>query len=387
MDYTPNLTDRAVLEETRAVLNEHLPLTAEGYACTGADLWHILLGASAKHSTVNAVCESVADAPSGAAVRGYLNEQVTVDRLAEVERGLNAALAGQIPCRVFKRARDYAVDYHEQAYYGKAEQAAGLWIKAEAKDGTTRFYRVATAYVIWREMRVTLAVRFVLPEDDAVSVLSDLLKRVKALHFKAKTLFLDRGFASVRVMRFLAKAHRRAVIACPLRGKAGGTRALCVGRHSYLTQHTFVSPQQGQFTARLAVCRAFTTARRTGRHPRQGRWMVFILIGCAFTPPRVRQAYRRRFGIESSYRGARATRGWTTSPNPALRFLLIALSFFLLNVWVALRWRVAQIARRGARRVDSAHFRLRRLTDWICHAVDLIYRPITSVHPLVAPIA
>ena len=122
-------------------------------------------------ATFHEMCASLEDAPSDTVVRGYLNEQLTVEALPDIERQLNAALATQIPGRVFKRARDTAIDFHDQAYYGKTEQdeavrpvrGAGLWIRAEAKDGTTRFYRVATAYVIWRDMRVTLAAHFVLP--------------------------------------------------------------------------------------------------------------------------------------------------------------------------------------------------------------------------------
>jgi putative transposase len=136
----------------------------------------------------------------------------------------------------------------------------------------------------------------------------------------------------------------------------------------------------------LAVSKFFTTARRTGRHPRRADWMIFIMIRCAFTPQQVRQAYRRRFGVESSYRCARHTRGWTTSPNPALRFVLIALSFFLVNVWVALRWMFAQIPRQGGRLVDYAHFRLQRLIDWIARVVDSIYQPVTSILALAVPI-
>ena len=123
-----------------------------------------MLGASAKRMTIHGMCASVTHAPSDVAVRGYLNAQLKVEGLPEIERQLNAALAAQIPRRVFKRARDTAMDFHEQAYYGKTEQADGLWVRAEAKDGTTRFYRVATAYVIWRAMRMTLAIRFVTPD-------------------------------------------------------------------------------------------------------------------------------------------------------------------------------------------------------------------------------
>ena len=340
-----------------------------------------------KQQTIHGVCESLANAPSDATVRGYLNAQLTVEALPDIEDQLNAALAAQIPRRVFKRPRDTAVDFHAQPYYGKTEQAEGLWVRAEARDGTTRFYQGATAYVIWRDQRVTLAIKFVLPTDDRVGILSCLLERLKGLNYRIKTLFLDRGFDSVPVMRFLTQHTRlRAVIACTIRGKTGGTRALCHGRGSYCTRHTFNSPEHGAFTADVAVCKVFTTARRTGRNPRRAHWMIFILIRCAFSPQRVCQAYRRRFGIESNYRCARRTRAWTTSPNPVLRFVLIALSLFLVNVWVALRWRFAQLPRRGGRLVRYAHFRLQRLMDWIARAVERIYQPVCAIYALATPI-
>ena len=245
---------------------------------------------------------------------------------------------------------------------------------------------MASAYVIWHALRVTLAIRFVLPEEDSVSIVSDVLKSLKALKYKVKTLFLDRGFAGVRIMRFLSKTRLQAVIACTIRGKLGGTRALCVGSGSYTTRYTFHSPDQGEYTANLAVCKVFTTARRTGRHKRRADLMIFIMIRCTYSPKQVRQVYRRRFGIESSYRCARSTRGWTTSPNPVIRFLLIALSFFLLNVWVKLRWLYAQIRRRGSRAIDYAHFRLNRLINWIIQALNSIYKPVTTIEALAKPI-
>ena len=386
MNYTPKLTNMDVMAHARDVLKEQMTLEGGDGICTGEDVLQILLGVSAGKRTVHSTCENLVDAPSDATVRNYLNAQLTVERLPEIEDQINAALASQIPSRVFKRPRDTAMDYHEQAYYGKTPQTEGWWVRAAAKNGTTRFYRVATTYVIWRDMRVTLAIRFVLPEDDSVSILSDMLKRLKALKYRVNTLFLDRGFAGVRIMRFLSKTRLRAVIACTIRGKTGGTRALCVGPNSYATPYPFNSPQQGAFTAHLAVCKVFTTSRRTRRRRRRADWMIFILIRCGFSPQRVRQLYRCRFGIESSYRCARHTRGWTTSPNPVLRFLLIALSFFLLNVWVALRWRMAQIPRRGGRAVDYAHFRLDRLIAWILLALNTLYTPITFIQARVKPI-
>jgi hypothetical protein len=38
---------------------------------------------------------------------------------------------------------------------------------------------------------------------------------------------------------------------------------LCQGRCSYRTTHTFKGEKKAQFTAELAVCRVFTSAKRT----------------------------------------------------------------------------------------------------------------------------
>ena len=62
-------------------------------------------------------------------------------------------------------------------------------MRRQAKDGTTRFYRVATAYVMVKRLRVTLAVRFVLPDDDTVTLLDDL-NRLKTLGIRVARLFL-----------------------------------------------------------------------------------------------------------------------------------------------------------------------------------------------------
>ena len=182
----------------------------------------------------------------------------------------------------------------------------------------------------------------------------------------------------------MTRRHQPALNACTIRGKTSGTRALCQGRCSYRTQHTFHSPGAAAFTAKLAVCRVFTTAKRTGRRQREAGWMIFILIHLDWTPRQARRQYRRRFGIETSYRCAGQVRGWTTSPNPAYRFLLIALSFVLLNVWVHLRWLFTQVRRRGGRWLNTKLFQLNRLVKFIVRALERSYG---CQHVIFAPAA
>jgi putative transposase len=205
---------------------------------------------------------------------------------------------------------------------------------------------------------------------------------VKALQIQASLLYLDRGFAGVEVIRYLQRTRQAAIIACPIRGKTGGVKALCVGRESYLTEHRFGSRKYGKAKTKVALCRSYTTAKRSHRHKKQAQWLVYILIRVEMSPKRVRQKYRRRFGIESSYRCARQVRGWTTAKNAAYRFLLLGLSFFLLNVWIELRFAWASKPRRGGREWQEGHFRLRRFARFISQALERLYGRVSHIESL-----
>src|SRR4029453_5625843 len=107
-------------------------------------------------------------------------EHLRVEDLPALEDQLNAALAAEVPRHVRRQSQEGGIDYNDRPYYGKGEQAHELWVRGKGKDGTTRFYRVATAYLILNGLRVTLAVHFVLPEDETVRVVDGLLRRVQA---------------------------------------------------------------------------------------------------------------------------------------------------------------------------------------------------------------
>src|SRR5262249_45096883 len=96
-------------------------------------------------------------------------------------------------------------------------------------------------------------------------------------------LYLDKGFSGVPVLKYLRRCQQAALIACPIRGKKGGTRALCRGRASYRTSYAFNEGKEEEFTAQLAVCRVFTTSRRTKRGKRRaGDFGLAGLAGVGF---------------------------------------------------------------------------------------------------------
>jgi hypothetical protein len=377
--HTPELSAQEVLQHTQALLEEKLPLKADGYKCTTDDLFKVLVGIAATKSTVEAVCAELIGAPNPQTIRGYFNEQLRVEDLPVLEARLNAALGGEVPHHVRRQSQEVAIDYHDRPYYGKGEQAQELWVRSKAKDGTTRFYRVATAYLILNGLRVTLAIHFVLPEDEAVGVVDGLLKRVQAQGIQVSCLLLDKGFASIAMMAYLTRRGQAALIACPIRGTTGGTRALCQGRKSYATAYTFKDKHGQAFTAPVLVCRVFTTARRTGRLQRQADWLLFIELELTLSPRYARHLYGHRFGVETSYRCEGQVRGWTTAKNPAYRFVLLALAFVLLNVWLHLRWLFTQVPRRGGRWLDTRRFPLRCFVLFLQHALEAWYGCVQTV--------
>jgi IS4 transposase len=72
-------------------------------------------------------------------------------------------------------------------------------------------------------------------------------------------------------------------------------------------------------------------------------------------------------------------RGWTTSPNPAYRFVLIGLSFLLLNCWVLLRWLFTQVPRRGRRRLEAQLFPLWRFAKFLIRALERHYGCVNEI--------
>jgi len=383
----PKLNDEKALCQAKKTLEIYLPLEADGYCVTSDTLYDILIGITANRGTTESVCAELADAPDPETIRRYFREQFTVEQLPELQRSINDGLVANWPKKLRRSGPvEVAIDFHNRPYYGKQKQEEALWVSGEAKDGTTRFYQVATAYAILHGQRVTLAIRFVLPGDQTVEVVKELRQMLLLRALRIGVLYLDKGFSGVPVLKYLRRCQQPSLIACPIRGKKGGSRVLCRGRASYRTEYTFNKGKENEFTAQLAVCRVFTTSWRTKRHKRRAEWLLFIMIALDWTPERCRQRYRKRFGVETSYRLGNKQLGWTTSPNPAYRFVLIGLGFLLLNLWVHLCWIYTQVAHRGRRAFAQSLFRQTRFLNFLRHALERIYGTVDRIRAPAAPL-
>src|SRR6266498_2247480 len=377
------LTDQQTLHDTMIVGQQHIPLTANGYRCQTADLWRLLLAAAARRTTLEAACANLTGAPDANTVRGYLTEQLSPAGIPDLERQWNDLLRTLIPDWLRGRPQEIAVDFHDEPYYGRDDPDDGdNWVcRGEARAGTTRFYRCATAYLLLHDVRLTLAVVFVKPKMDKVAILKRLLTGVRAAQLGIKCLHADKGFCCIPVLRYLSRRHIAAIVAMPIRGKQAGSRALCRGPKSYRTTYTLQSAEEGKLTVPVAVVRTYQR-RRSGR--RQLPWLLYVVLGVGGALVRVRVRYRRRFGIETGYRLMEQVRARTTSPNPALRSLLMGVALLIVNMWIRLHWLFLRLPGRGPRRVARWRFRLDRMRSFLTRAIERFYGVVTAVDP--API-
>lgn len=361
-----------IRHQTMKTLSENLSLQVEGYKCDTTMMWDILLKASAEQVSIEATCADLEGVADSNTVREHLNEALGMADIRQQEAEMNNALSVSIPVSMRRDQVEVAIDFHDAPFYGKTPDVKALTCRGRAKKGTTHFIRMASAYVIWRQVRLTLAVVYVLPGDETVDILQRLLRRLKTLGFTAKVLYLDKGFASTGVIRYLTDSRQPALIACPIRGKDKGTRSLCAGPSSYLTTYTFTDGTR----ANLAVV-ATLVPGKSGK--RRRKWLLFIVIHLDWSPYKVYEEYRRRFGIECSYRLLRRVRALTTSLNPALRFFLLGIGVVLVNTWAFLRWEFARALGRGPKRVDPHRFRFHRFVRLLVRAIEGLYDVITFI--------
>jgi len=82
------------------------------------------------------------------------------------------------------------------------------------------------------------------------------------------------------------------------------------------------------------------------------------------------QLYRRRFGIESSYRQMHQGRARTSSPSAVLRLWFVGLAFLLRNLWIWIRFTTTALPRRGRRLIQKDRFTFQWLLRWIARLAN-----------------
>jgi putative transposase len=365
------LTPAHVHAHVSVRLQKYLRLADHGPRCTAETLWAVLCYAASRITSLAAACAVLRDAPSDTAAHDAL--LATLPDYAQLQRRLNRALQGDLPYALRRRRQPLAIDLVLIPYHGKPLHHADEVYRSRAKSGTSHFHAYATAYVIQKGRRFTVALTPVARHDAMPEVLKRLLREAARAGVRPRYLLLDRGFCSVDVIRYLQKARHAWLMPLVLRGRKAdhpqgpsGSRVFAGSKRSGWAEYTMTNAAKR--TARFRVC--IKCRNHRGERGRHGREALVYAYGGPLRPSSyawVQETYRSRFAIETSYRQMHQARVRTCTRDPLLRLLYVGIALLLRNVWVWLHWQVLAHRRRGGRRVDLGSLSFRKMLVWLQH--------------------
>jgi hypothetical protein len=365
------LTPAAVRAHAQLLCQRHLRLKDHGPKCTAGMLWAVLFYAASRLASLAAACRALRQAPCDTAVHDAL--LATLPETAELQRRVNRALQGDLPEALRRRRQPLAIDLHLVPYHGAPLRDVQEIYRSQAKSGTCSFHAYATAYVIRKGQRFTVALTWVRRGEPLKGVVRRLLAQAARAGVRPRYVLMDRGFCSVDVIRYLQAGRRPFLMPLPLRGRkadhprgASGSRVFGYRKRSGWSQYTLTEAKGRKATVAVCVkCR-----NRRGERGRHGREALVYAYGGGLRPGSyrwVKETYRSRFAIETTYRQLQQARINTCTRDPLLRLLYVAVALILRNVWVWLHWQVLAERRRGGRRVDTNRLPFRAMLLWLQH--------------------
>lgn len=338
-----------------------------GWRCTAPVVLAIVLRAAARLISVSAACCDLAKAPSGQAVLTALEDGLP-KTLSVLERRLNEALTARLPARMRRRAWQVAIDWHLQPYYGQPKKSRNELYYGKPKQGTKQFHAYASACIVQYGRRYTLALTWVRRHESMVRVLRRLVDRIREIGLKIRRVLLDRAFFNVPVVHFLKQERLPFLMPVMFRGRRPKKRRRLTGLHWIRRQkagwypHTMKNKKE-QVTVSICVGYRRHRNRKDGKQRRQK--LLFAAWRVHGSPTEIRERYRLRFGIETSYRQMRQARIYTCTRDPHLRLFFVAIGLILRNVWVWIHQTRLAEGNDAKPRLRLGLLRFKRMLDWI----------------------
>jgi hypothetical protein len=359
------ITPGVVHERAREAIGSILDWKPFGESVTVTDLLDVLLMMAASATSLFAVVErffTFSHETARRAVRANLPD------LQQLVQGLLAALHETARFSRSDRRRRWllAIDTHYEPYYG---EPTPFVVGGPKKQGTKWFYAYATAVLLHKGRRYTIALCPLLPETKPHQIVDTLLRQIAEKGLKIRGVVLDSAFDSGETFLLLQQQHLAYTV--PLRRKGNKRNArnrLFEGRHKQVRWVEWnVKDTTRRVRTRAVLCKG---GPRTMLLAFQG-WNQSRAHNVHQEAGRQKRLYQRRFGIETSYRQKNQAKAMTTSSDPVYRLLLQGLGYLIRQIWVVLTQRLRQ----GHSRNDwIASLPMHRLIDWLLHELTTLYR-------------
>ena len=346
-------------------------VTDHGWKCTASVVLNIVLRAAARCISVSAACRDLANSPCDEAVMTAVEDGLP-KTLTVLERRLNEAMTCELPRRMRRRKWRVAIDWHLVPYYGQHQHSPNEIYYGKPKQGTKKFHAYASACIVEKGQRYTLALTWVRRHESMVTVLRRLVVRIREIGLKIKRMLLDRAFFNVPVVEFLQAENLPFLMPVMFRGRRPKNRRKATGLRWIKQQsagwysHTMKNRKK-QVT--ISVCVGY----RRHRNRKDGKQVIQKLLFAAWrvngSPTEIREQYRKRFGIETSYRQMRQARIYTCTRDPHLRLFFLAIGLILRNLWVWIHQTRLSEGTGKNFKVHLERLRFKRMLGWIVHEI------------------
>jgi hypothetical protein len=357
-----NLCPAAIHQQARQALQSILPWQPYKQSVSVPVLLDLLLLMAASGASLYATVKRFFDFCHETAARAVKANLPSEEQLL---KGLVDGLYNVLTLSRQDRRRSWyvAIDINNNCYYGQPTNAT---VGGPKKQGTKWYFAYATAVLLHKRRRYTVALYRQKPGQKPHEIVQILLEQIAAQGLKIASVALDSAFDSGDTLLLLQERQLAYVVPLRRKGQGNNARNRCFqGRHQQI-RWTAWTTDKSRRPVRTRVL-LWKGSRKT---------MAFAFQGHSSARAKnlyqhaehQRRLYRRRFGIETSYRQKHQAQAKTTSKDPIYRLLLEGIAYLLRQLWVVLSEALArcQDLQSGAWVADLT---LAKLMDWLTDAL------------------
>jgi hypothetical protein len=222
-----------------------------------------------------------------------------------------------------------AIDYTKVPYYGEFNRYV---VRSKHDEGTGKFYEYATISIVQDGLRLCVYSMPVTLLDVKVDVVKKLMEEAERRGVKTKLLLLDRAFFTTECINLLKDIGVDFITPCVCNERVQSA-VDSLGREGVLpfSIHDNDSKKVASFT--MVV---YWSERKAKLIP----FATNVRGNAKKLVEMIPKEYRRRWGIETSFRKVKEVHGRTLSPSPAIRLAYFMTAMILYNLWQAINIRL-----------------------------------------------
>ena len=348
-----------------------LPWKGYGRLATAQKILDVLVLAACLISSLSAVVKRFAFGFSHETARKAVDSNLPADLQTLTEGLLDALyLFGSRALR--RRKWVVAIDEHRDPFYG--DRSTSGVTGGQKKHGSKYAFGYATAVIVHLRHRFTVGLIALTGGEKPHEIVEALLAQIQGRRLKIRGVVLDSGFDSGDVLLLLLQG-RELSYAVPLRKKGDGKNkrnAVWELEAGTVTRVSWKTDKGDRPVSTQAV---------VTQRPKEKEKEVYAFFGWGQREARrqrrraalARRWYRKRFGIETSYRQMRQCKVKTTKKDVRYRLLLVGLALVLRQAWV---WLTRHLARDFGLRPSQwvAILPLQRMGEWLADLLKSIYK-------------